>query len=170
MTVQWYALRSKPNREEALWREAGARGFDVYYPVQRAHPVNPRARKSKPYFPGYMFVRIDVQAMGVSAFAWMPYSNGIVSFGAQPASVPEGLVNAIRRRVDQINAAGGEVFDGLRRGEIVTIQGGPFAGHQAIFDARLSGTDRVRVLLRLLSRQEVPLDLSAGHIQRKNRR
>ncbi len=169
MTVQWYALRSKPNREEALWREAGARGFHVYYPLQRVHPVNPRSRKIKPYFPGYMFVQADIQATGVSTFAWMPYSNGIVAFGAEPASVPEGLVNAIRRRVDEINAAGGEVFDGLRRGEVVTIQGGPFTGYQAIFDARISGADRVRVLLRLLSKQEVPLEVPAGQIQRKNR-
>ncbi len=169
MTVQWYALRSKPNREEALWQEAGARGFEVYYPRQRVHPTNPRARTVKPYFPGYMFVQTDIQATGVSAFSWMPYSNGIVSFGAEPASVPEGLVNAIRKRVDEINAAGGEVFDGLRRGEVVTIQSGPFAGSQAIFEARLSGAERVRVLLRLLSRQEVPLELAAGQIQRKNR-
>jgi transcription antitermination factor NusG len=169
MGMQWYALRSKPNREEALWREAGARGFDVYYPMQRVHPVNPRSRRIKPYFPGYLFVQTDIGEIGTSTFAWMPYSNGIVEFGAEPAAVPEGLVNAIRRRVDEINDAGGEVFDGLQRGEIVTIQGGPFAGSQAIFDARASGTDRVRVLLRLLSRQEIPLELSAGQIQRKNR-
>jgi transcriptional antiterminator RfaH len=169
MTLQWYALRSKPNREEALWREATVRGFDVYYPQSRVHPVNPRARKSKPYFPGYMFVQTDIQATGLSAFAWMPYSNGLVSFGAQPASVPEGLIHAIRRRVDEIRAAGGEIFDGLKRGEAVTIQAGPFAGYQAMFDARLSGSERVRVLLKLMSRQEVPLELSAGQIQRKNR-
>ncbi len=170
MTQQWYALRSKPNREEALWREASARGFDVYYPRSRVHPVNPRARKSQPYFPGYMFVQTDMQTTGTSTFAWMPYSNGIVSFGAQPAAVPEGLVNAIRRRVDELDAMGGEVFDGLRRGESVTIQGGPFAGCEAIFDRRLSGAERVRVLLRLLNRQEVRLDLSVGQVHRKNRR
>ena len=169
MTLQWYALRSKPNRDEALWREAGARGLDVYYPAQRVHPVNPRSRKSRPYFPGYMFVQTDMKATGTSAFAWMPYSNGVVSFGPEPASVPEGVINAIRRRVDEINAAGGEVFDGLKRGEQVTIQAGPFTGYQAIFDARLSGSERVRVLLKLLSRQEVPLELSVGQIQRKNR-
>jgi hypothetical protein len=46
----------------------------------------------------------------------------------------------------------------------------PFAGYEAIFDMRVSGTERVRVLLKLLSRQEVPLELSAGQIQRNNRR
>jgi transcriptional antiterminator RfaH len=168
--MQWYALRSKPNREEALWREASARGFEVYFPRTRVQPVNPRAHKTKAYFPGYMFVQTDIKAVGISALTWMPYSNGLVSFGSEPASVAEGLIPAIRKRVDEINAAGGEIFHGLKRGEAVTIQAGPFAGYEAIFDMRVSGTERVRVLLKLLSRQEVPLELSAGQIQRNNRR
>jgi transcription antitermination factor NusG len=168
--MQWYALRSKPNREEALWREASARGFEVYFPRTRVHPVNPRAHKTKAYFPGYMFVQTDIKAVGISAFAWMPYSNGLVSFGTDPASVAEGLVYAIRRRVDEINAAGGELFQGLKRGEAVTIQSGPFTGYEAIFDMRVSGTERVRVLLKLLSKQQVPLELSSGQIQRDSRR
>ena len=169
MSLEWYALRSKPHGEEALWREASARGFEVFLPQNRVHPVNPRARKTRPYFPGYMFVRADVHATGNSAFAWMPYSSGLVSFGSEPAAVPDGLIHAIRRRVDEISAAGGEVLDGLRRGEAVTIQAGPFAGSAAIFDGRLSGSERVRVLLHLLSRQQVPLDLPTGYIQRKKR-
>ncbi len=169
MTLQWYALRSKPNREEALWREARARGYDVYYPAQRVQPVNPRARTVKPYFPGYMFIQTDIKTTGVTAFSWMPYSNGIVSFGEQPAPIPEGLINAIRRRVDEMNASGGAIFHGLRRGEALTIQDGPFAGYQAVFEARLSGVERVRVLLKLLNRQEVALELSAAQIQRKYR-
>lgn len=169
MAKQWYGLRSKPNGEEALWREASARGFDIYFPRTRVHPVNPRARKTKAYFPGYMFVQTDIKAVGISAFAWMPYSNGLVSFGSEPASVSEVLINAIRRRVDEINAAGGELFDRLKRGESVTIRDGPFAGYEALFDMRVSGSERVRVLLKLLSRQQVPLELPAEQIQRNNR-
>jgi len=170
MSLEWYALRSKPNREEALWREASARGFEVYLPQNRIHPVNPRSHKTKPYFPGYMFVHADVREAGYSAFAWLPYSNGLVTFGSEPAAVPDGLVHAIRRRVDEISAAGGEVLDSLQRGEAVTIEAGPFAGSEAIFDGRLSGSERVRVLLHLLSKQQVPLDLPTGYIQRKKRR
>lgn len=168
MTLLWYALRSKPNREEALSREAGARGFEVYCPVERANPVNPRARKTKPFFPGYLFVHTDLQATGVSAFTWLPYSVGIVAFGAEPASVPDGLVNAVRRRVEAINAAGGEVLAGLRRGDKVTIEAGPFAGAEAMFEAKASGGDRVRVLLKLMGRQELGVELPAGQIQKKN--
>ena len=169
MTLRWYALRSKPNREEALWGEATARGFQVYYPRIRVQPVNPRARKIKPYFPGYMFVQAHIEAVGFSTFAWMPYSNGLVFCGSEPSPVPDVLINAIRRHLDDVNAAGGELFDGLKPGDIVEIQAGPFSGYEAIFDSRLPGNQRVRVLLELLSKGSLPLELPSGQIQRKNR-
>ena len=169
MQSQWYVLRSKPNREEALWREATARGLETYYPRVRVRPVNPRARSVKPYFPGYLFVQADMKCLGHSVFAWMPYSNGLVLCGAEPASVPAALVGAIRSRVDAINEAGGEPFSGLKHGELVRIESGPFAGSEALFDHRLSGSQRVRVLLQLVNRQMVPLELAAGSIGRKTR-
>ena len=69
--------------------------------------------------------------------------------------------------MDEINAAGGELFYGLKSGDMVTIQDGPFRGYDAIFDARLSGEERVRVFLKLLNKQHFPLELSARQIQRK---
>jgi transcription antitermination factor NusG len=170
MSLQWYALRSKPNSEDALWRDATARGFEVYYPRTRVQPVNPRARKTKPYFPGYMFVRADIASAGYSTFAWMPYSKGLVRCGSDPSPVPDPLIHAMRRRVESINAAGGELFDGLKRGQAVAIQAGAFAGSEAIFDSRLSGSQRVRILLQLLNKQWLPLELPAGQVRRKDRR
>jgi transcription antitermination factor NusG len=167
MSLEWYALRSKPNKEEALWRELCARSFEVFYPQITVHPSNPRARKIKPYFPGYLFVNLDLSMVGFSALAWMPHSYGLIFFESVPAAVPEVLINALRRRVDQVNAAGGELFEGLKTGEIVAIQAGPFSGYDAIFDARLPGSERVRVLLKLLNKQQIPLVLAAGYIQRK---
>ena len=166
MSLQWYALRSKPNKEEALWSEVCARGHESFFPQIRVQPANPRARKIRPYFPGYMFVRFDLLTVGFSTLAWLPHSYGLVSFGAQPPAVPDGLINALQRRVEQINASGGELFDGLKHGEAVRIEAGPFAGYEAIFDASLPGNERVRVLLKLLSKQQAPLVLPAGQIQR----
>ncbi len=169
MTLLWYALRSKPNKEEPLWLEAHARGFDVFYPRIRVQPINPRSRKVRSYFPGYMFVHVDLPMVGPSAFQWMPYSYGLVTFDVEPASVPDELIHALRRRVEAINEAGGEKFDGLKRGEKVTILGGPFAGYEALFDACLPGHERVRVLLQLLEKRLVPLELPAGLIQHNAR-
>ena len=166
MEMQWYALRSKPNREENLWREVCARGYEAFFPQIRVQPVNPRARRMRPYFPGYLFVRIDLLTVGFSALAWMPYSIGPVCFDLQPSPVPEELIHALQHRVEQINAAGGELFDRLKSGDVVQINAGPFAGYETIFDIRLPGTERVRVLLTLISKQQVPLVVPAGQIQR----
>jgi transcriptional antiterminator RfaH len=169
MSLQWYALRSKPNKEGPLWREVDAQGYEVFYPQIRVQPVDPRSHKVRPYFPGYMFVHLDLPMVGYSAFRWMPHSYGLVNFGADPTSVPEELIHAISLRVDAINIAGGEILDGLKHGETIMIQGGPFSGYEAIFDIRLPGNERVRVLLKLLENRLVPLELPAGQIQQKKR-
>jgi transcription antitermination factor NusG len=164
--ARWYALRSKPHREEALWREAAARGFEVYYPRIRVQPVNPRARKIRPYFPGYVFVQADIQAAGHSALAYMPHSGGLVCCGSEPAPVPDLLIRAIRRRVGEGDVAENRPWSGFRRGDAVTIETGAFAGCHAIFDCCLSGRDRVRVLLQILSNQLIALHLPSGQICR----
>jgi transcriptional antiterminator RfaH len=169
MALQWYALRSKPRKEDVLWRQVQEHGFEVFYPRLRVNPVNPRSRKIKPYFPGYLFVRADLEAAGLSTFQWMTHSTGLVCFGGEPSVVPENLIHAIRRRVEEIAQAGGEVFDGLKPGDVIRISYGPFEGYEAIFDARLPGSARVRVLLQLLSERRVPLELDVSHIQQKKR-
>ena len=167
MSRQWYALRSKPNKEEALSRELFARSYDVFYPQIHVQPVNPRSRRVRPYFPGYMFINIDLSVVGFSALAWLPHSYGLVFFGPDPALVSDALIDALRRHVDVVNAAGGELFDGMKPGEAVSIQAGPFTGYEAIFDARLPGNQRVRVLLKLLNKNQVPVELPAGQIKRR---
>jgi transcriptional antiterminator RfaH len=171
MKEQWYALRCKPRKEEIVWRQVRTQGFEAFYPRLKVQPVNPRSSKWRPYFPGYMFVRANIEEVGMSTFQWMPHAIGLVTFGDEAAMVPENLIHAIRRRVDEIAAAGGEVFDGLKGGDVVVISDGPFSGYEAIFDARLPGSERVRVLLQLLnSQRHVPVELNAGQIQRKNRK
>lgn len=170
MTSAWYALNTKPRKEDFLWEQCLAHGYETFYPRLRVQPVNPRARKIRPYFPGYLFVYVDLEKISLSTLRWMPGAARVVAFDGVPATVPEGLIRAIQQRVEEVNAAGGELFDGLRSGDVVYIQDGPFAGYEAIFDARLPGSERVRVLLKLLQKRQVPVDLPAGQIQRKNRR
>lgn len=169
MTERWYALRSKPHKENLLWEQLQFREIDTFYPRLRVRTVNPRARRVRPYFPGYVFVRVDLEQVNMSSLQWIPGSVGLVSFGEQPAWVPDDLVAAIRRRVDAVNQAGGEVRERLKRGEHVAILEGPFAGHEAIFDTSLPGSERVRVLLKLLGQRQLPLEMPVGQIQRKER-
>jgi transcription antitermination factor NusG len=165
----WYALKSKPRKEDAAWRQVVSQGFTVFYPRLQVHPINPRSRKLVPYFPGYLFVQVDLTQTGLSLFQWMPHTLGLVSFGGEPAVVPESLVQALQKRVEEINQAGGEIFHGLKPGDQVWISDGPFRGYEAIFDAHLPGSERVRVLLEFLgNRRRVTLELKTGQIERKN--
>ncbi len=168
MAGNWYAVRSKPRKEEVVWRQILSQGVEAYCPRIRVHPVNPRSRKIKPYFPGYLFAFADLEEIGLSFFQWMPHAIGLVSFGGEPSVVPEHLIQAIQKRVDEINAAGGETFDGLKSGDTIWISDGPFKGYEAIFDARLPGNERVRVLLEFLgSKRKVALTLHPGQIIQK---
>ena len=169
MTSRWYALRSKPRKEDVLFRQAHAQGFEIFYPRLRVQPVNPRSKKYKPYFPGYMFVKVDIDVVGKSTFQWMLHSVGIIEFGGEPAYVSENLIHSLQKRVDEINEAGGEVFDGLKQGDPVQISEGPFAGYAAIFDARLPGSERVRVLIKMLSDRHLPVELGESQIERNDR-
>ena len=167
MANQWYALRSKPRKEDTVWQQLNTRGIVNFYPRMRVHPVNPRSKKVKPYFPGYIFVKIDLEDMGISTFRWMPYTLGLVSFGGEPAQVPENLIYALEKRIKEINDAGGEVLEGLKSGDKIRIQAGPFSGFEGVFDARLPGKERVRVLLKLLGGpRQVPLELDVSQISK----
>ena len=167
MATSWYVLRSKPRKEDFLYGQLRARKIEAYYPKVRVQPVNPRSRKIKPYFPGYLFIRINLEKSNLSSLQWMPGSIGLVSFGGEPSWVSDALVNTIRKQVETINAAGGENLRGLVSGDEVIIQDGPFVGYKAIFDLSLPGNERVRVLLKLLKNQSMRLELPTSQIKKR---
>jgi transcriptional antiterminator RfaH len=165
MSAHWYALRCKPHKEAVVAGQLGFNQIEFFYPTLRVRPVNPRSQKAKPYFPGYLFVRTDLERTGSSILNWMSGSMGLIDFGGQPASVPEHLIKALCRREEKINRAGGELPDGLKAGDLVAVRDGPLAGYQAIFDFRLPGSQRIKVLLKLLGGQFPRVELPAGFIQ-----
>lgn len=175
----WYVLHTKPHKERQVaehLRGLQGRSVEVYMPIVPAPRVNPRAARERPYFPCYLFARADLDEIGTSALQWTPGLRRLVEFGGQPAIVPDSFVFEIKRRVNYICEAGGLIFDGLVHGAAVKITSGPFAGYEGIFDSRLSGSERVRVLLTLIAtrseqnRREqprpVPIDLNVNSIAR----
>jgi transcription antitermination factor NusG len=170
MASQWYVLRSKPNKEKIVWQQMQARGIESFYPRLRVQPVNPRSRKIKPYFPGYLFVRADLSEVGLSTFQYMPFAVGLVCFGREPAYVPEALINAIRLRVgEEIAEVGVGIAGGFKRNDPVWVLDGPFAGYEAIFDTQIPGSERVRVLLKMLDGRNIKVEMCATLIEPKRR-
>lgn len=169
MSQKWYALRVKPHKEIFVSRQLQAAALSHYYPSIRVKPVNPRAATIRPFFPGYLFIKLDLAKEGASAFQWLPGVQGLVSFGDEPAPVTDALIAELKRRLQAIDAAGGWTQYEIQPGDKVRIIAGPLAGYEAIFDAHLSGAERVRVLLAFLSAGPQPVEMDASAIQKVKR-
>jgi transcription antitermination factor NusG len=161
---KWYVAHSKPRNEELLWKQFCLRGIESFYPCINVPTVNPRARRVQPYFPGYLFVHINLELIGKSTLEWIPGGIGLVSFGNEPAFVPDKLICEIKQRIEQLKMFSKENTVTLCKGDNVAIHAGIFTGYDGIFDIQLSGTDRVRVLLSLLDNRLIPVEMHASCI------
>lgn len=164
MTNNWYALNTKPHKERAVCALLETKPeVEVFFPALRVKPKNPRSAKVRAYFPGYMFVRLDLEQEGKNILNWTPGVKGLVSFGEIPSIVPENLVNALRKQLEMLVMEQEAPF---REGEPVRISEGPFMGYEAIFDRALPGRDRVQVLLTFLNQQMYRVKLSSDAIEK----
>jgi len=169
MSSFWYVIQSHPNKEQLLYKQIDLLGIEVFFPRIKVKPVNPRSRKIKPYFPGYIFIRTSPDLILSSAIKWMPHSKGIVAFGGEPSIVPDMLVLTLKQKIGD---AGQEIFemrDEIDTGSPISIEYGPFEGYEGIFDTKLGGSDRVRILLKMLSNQYIPVEMDSSHIHKKNK-
>lgn len=165
--MQWYAIQSKSQKEELLCEQLRMREIETFFPRIRVQPVNPRARKIKPYFPGYVFGRVDFGQVGQSMLDWIPGAIGVVNFGGEPSPVSDHLVYTLRQHLELINASANNLYGQFQPGDLISIHGGPFAGYEAVFDACLPGRDRVKVLLKMIESHQMPIELPVQQITLK---
>jgi transcription antitermination factor NusG len=114
-------------------------------------------------FPGYVFVRLDMQSdqwLGARSAPGVAYFLGSAGM---PSPLPDELIDGIRLRTGQSD--GVAWLPEYSAGESVVIKNGPFAGLEAVFDSCLTGRGRVRVLLELVQRL-VPVDLDVSQLAR----
>jgi len=162
--LHWYVFQSKPRKEPLLCEQLQLNNIDTFFPCIHVRPVNPRARKIKPYFPGYVFGRLDLEHAGRSVLDWIPGVVGIVNLGGEPATISDHLINTLRKHVETINASNRNLSKSFQTGDLVAIHEGAFAGYEAIFDARLPGRDRVEVLLKMIQGSQIRVELPVEQI------
>lgn len=146
---QWYTLHTKPNAEHQVVATLQQREIETYLP----EIVTPTANKGKrklPFFPCYLFARIDLERVGFSAVQWTPGLRRLVAFDEQPVSLPAEVIELIRQQVDQLEAAGGLPLHNFKPGDTVRIKEGPFQNMLALFAGPTTPAQRVQVLLEIL--------------------
>ena len=166
--IHWYALQTKPHKEDFLCKELAVRKIEYYFPYIHVKRVNQRARPYQPLFPGYLFIYVDFKLNQELDFRWVPGSIGLVTFGDEPAYIPDNLINNIREKTDEINLKSVSSSYGYEPGDLLEIVDGPLKGYEAIFDISLSGSERVRVMLKLLRAKQTAVELPVEQVKRKN--
>ena len=164
MSTNWYALHCKPHKEACVAGQLGLHQIEFFYPAYQVRPANPRSQKIKPFFPGYLFVQLELGSPSSAMLRWMPGTVGLVDFDNIPAPVPDNLITAIRRRVHKL-ITGGRTSACFKPGEAVQVVEGPLSGLRGIIDLNLSGSQRVRVLLKFLGERFTRVELPAGVIE-----
>ncbi len=154
----WYAINTKPHAELRVDQALDVRGFQTYLPMLPPR----RGGHPQPLFPAYLFVRCELETVGVANLQWIPGLRRIVQFGGRPAVVPDGAIDLIRAQLAQIEAQGGISQHPFKPGDEVVIDHGPLAGLRGVFQGPIGPAERVQILIRFLgqaNRAEIPVDV-----------
>jgi transcription antitermination factor NusG len=149
MGERWYAVETLPCREARAQLQLEAQGFRTSLPryAKTVRHARRLTTVSAPLFPRYLFVAFD---LGRHRWRSVNGTFGVASLvmaNDSPVAVPAGVVEGLAA----VCGADGNVRLGetLKLGQRIQILNGPFANLIGQL-ARIDGSGRVQVLLRLL--------------------
>ena len=150
MARRWYIVRTKPRAEYLAAEELGRDGFETFFPRVKS-PHNRNSHADTPLFPGYLFLRCELDGDGRSSFQQGHHVLGWVSFGGEVPSVPDEVVSALRERAAAIDRGGG-FWRRYRPGEKVRINSNNIESLAEVIEEAKSPQVRVKVLLSFMGR------------------
>ena len=159
----WYALYTKPHKECHVSSLLESKGLETYLPAVRVRK-NGRT-KTEPFFSCYLFAHFD-PAGALPGMYWTPGLRRIVSFGGHLATIPDGVISSIHKRLAEMGEMSYQL-PRFKQGDRVAITAGPLRDFKAIFDESLSAGDRACVLVEFLGRW-TRCQVSLDHLERVN--
>ena len=141
---------SKPHKEEQAQFYLRMKGLDVFFPRLDLVRVAEKRKRVIPLFPNYLFVRLNLHSESHYVI-WSPGVKRIVCFGDRPIPLDQTVVDFLKQQTDEEGVI--RARSQLRPGQEVEIRGGPFDGLIAIIQDPPDDKGRVKILLKLLSRQ-----------------
>ena len=128
---KWFAVYTTPRHEKRVGQHLEMRQIEHFLPLYRTHRKwsdGSRVTLDLPLFPGYIFVCIQrnerVRVLEVPGVLSV-----VVGTGGEPASLPEGEIDALRSGLSQRNA---QPHPLLKVGQRARILSGAFAGMEGI--------------------------------------
>jgi transcriptional antiterminator RfaH len=150
----WYVVQTQVNGETKAEQNLLRQGYEIYLPrylKRRRH-----ARKvdfvARPLFPRYLFVAVDVATLRWRSIQSTFGVSHLVSNGDDPATVPAGVVRALKVREDTKGFIQMDTKPAFAPGDRVRVMAGAFMDNAGLFNG-LADHDRVSILLDMLGRK-----------------
>ncbi len=164
--TQWYVVKVKPHKEAYVELQLRTcANLDTYCPLMKTarRYLRKWQKQVEPVFPGYVFVRMQIEADMLHLRRLHGYDS-LVRFGGRPAAVPGQFITEFRGRE---NRAGYIVYRPartLRANETVKIVDGLFRGKTGRFLRYNDSAQRACLLLEMMNSQ-TQLELPAGAVE-----
>ncbi|MBF0232170.1 MAG: UpxY family transcription antiterminator [Desulfamplus sp.] len=160
----WYALFTKSNFENVVNEQLEKKSIEVFYPKISVKSKRKDRKKiyQKSLFPGYLFVKTDLQA---PEYLNILQTKGVVRLvGTRNVFVPVPDENIESLKI--IISGTHMVTTGtlLKKGDRVLIINGPFSGVIGFFERYASNSSRVVVMIEALG-QFVSVDVSEDDVE-----
>lgn len=147
---RWFAVYTFPRHEKRVVEHLAMREIEHYLPLYRSSRKwsdGSRVTLNLPLFPGYLFVRIQ-RAQRVRVLEVPGVVTVVGGTGGEPASLPEGEIDALRSGLSERNA---QPHPLLKVGQRARIRCGAFTGMEGVVE-RMKYS--VRVVLTMDSIQQ----------------
>ena len=150
---RWYVVQTNPKQEERANENLRAWGMETLHPKLKKRRFNQftgaASYFSQPLFPRYIFAKFNAH-MHLSKIWFTRGVHSVVSFGGNPASVDDDIINLIRARIDQNGFV--QTGSDLKPGDKVIVRAGPLRNLMGIFECD-KANERVSVMLSAISFQ-----------------
>lgn len=126
--MSWTVVNTHPGREDTAILNLEKQGYGVYCPKFRKRISHARKTSEvlRPLFPGYVFLKYDLENKGLRSVRSTIGVRDLVRFGGETANVPKKLISELKmQEIDgAIPFAPASLF---KNGEKIRLKNGPFA-------------------------------------------
>lgn len=152
--ARWYVVQTQVNGEAKAAENLRRQGYEAYLPryLKRRRHARKVDFATKPLFPRYMFVAIDMATQRWRSVQSTVGVSRLVTYGDLPAVVPEGVVRALRAREDARGFVTMDAWPAFAPGDKVRVLAGVFMDNAGLFNG-MADRDRVSILLDMLGRK-----------------
>ena len=160
----WYVVQTKPANEDRVKGNLLNQEIEPFLPLLGTNQYSNAKviERIKPLFPNYLFARMD---LGLHYYK-VKYTRGvskILGNGEGPIPISDKVILTIRDRMGEDNLV--KLEDEFKDGDVVEVTSGPFKDLRGVFQKKMSGKGRVKILLSLIG-VDVPVQISRWQIKK----